>query len=78
MVVGTFDPAESSPTIKTQHKRGHVQFQYLNMYNSQGSPIKLIPLNDDLGLDLESSIRPLKGTEFNRHFIKTRKYFSSI
>lgn len=74
MLVGTFETAERSPAIKTEPEQGHVQFQYLNMYNAKSSPIKLIPLNDDLGLD----IRPLKGAELNRQFIKTRKLLFKI
>ncbi|KAF5307183.1 hypothetical protein FQR65_LT00699 [Abscondita terminalis] len=48
-------------------------FQYLNtdVYSRQGSPVKLIHLNDDLGLELGSGITPLKGTDLNRH-VKTR------
>ncbi|KAK5647466.1 hypothetical protein RI129_002358 [Pyrocoelia pectoralis] len=49
-------------------------FQYLNsdIYSKQTSPVKLIHLNDDLGLEIGSGISPLKGSDLNQHYIKTR------
>uniref|UniRef100_A0A1Y1NMI0 Uncharacterized protein n=1 Tax=Photinus pyralis TaxID=7054 RepID=A0A1Y1NMI0_PHOPY len=49
-------------------------FQYLHsdMYGKQASPVKLIHLNDDLGLEIGSGISPLKGSDLTQHYIKTR------
>lgn len=57
-------------------------FNYLEMYSSQQSPVKLTPLSEDLALDFCSagSVTPLKTSVNTRQFIKTRKccYFISL
>lgn len=52
-------------------------FNYLEVYSSQQSPVKLTPLTDDLALDYcnatADGVTPLKNNVNTRQFIKTRK-----
>lgn len=70
-----YERLQPSPPQNCEPNQNQIaSFQYLNseVYNSQGSPVKLIHLNDDLGLELGTGISPLKGSDLNRHYIKTR------
>lgn len=73
-----FSAYENIPSPNNNIQNELSSFNYLEMYNSQHSPVKLTPLSEDLALDFDSTtagpVTPLKTSINTRQFIKTRKY----
>ncbi|XP_025832745.1 myb-related protein B isoform X2 [Agrilus planipennis] len=60
-----------SPALPNQSNKEFSPFQFLSIYAGQTSPVKLTPLNDDLGFDV-APISGLKHSEFSRQYIEAR------
>lgn len=65
-VIGNFEKV-ASPNGQTNE---FVPFNYMGMFNQQQSPVKLTPLNEDLGLEFDG-VTTLRNNESTRHFVKT-------
>lgn len=84
VIMNGFDTYQSHPHSESppqMHNNNEpVTFNFGNLYQSQPSPVKLIPMNDDVASDFDMvpyyespGISPLKTN--TRQFIKGRKYF---